>query len=288
MSEVDERLINTKINSEIKKYEILKKSFLKLYESEQKASKGRLETFDKINNIQEYDNTELKEIYNIFSSEMKSLEKDREIHLKKIMDLILPVTDYYPEKLKKSKKSLEVFVKVRKNKINLEKSRNNIKNEDVSKVQEINGELVKSRNEERNRGENLENEVVKFESERVDDNKCLFLHFIHSELKYHAAALEKLSKLFHQINEKEPLEELEKFANKLHIEIDFKNDLGIDIEKIQQNKEKRENNEKSEINDVYGDKDYDDDIKKSMKKSEIHESNHNEMNTAIVGSQDDI
>ena len=156
MSEVDERLINNKINSEIKKYEILKKSFLKLYESEQKASKGRLETFDKINNIQEYDNTELKEIYNIFSSEMKSLEKDREIHLKKIMDLILPVTDYYPEKLKKSKKSLEDFVNVRKNKINLEKSRNNIKNEDVSKVQEINGELVKSRNEERNRGENLE------------------------------------------------------------------------------------------------------------------------------------
>ena len=38
---VNERDINIKINSEIKKYETLKKAFLKLYESENKASKSR-------------------------------------------------------------------------------------------------------------------------------------------------------------------------------------------------------------------------------------------------------
>ena len=287
MSEVDEKLINNKIKSEVKKYETLKKSFLKLYESEKKASKSRLESFDKINTIQEFDNPELKEIYTLFETEMKSLENFREAHLQKIMNLILPVTDYYPEKLKKSKKSLEDFVKVRKNKMNLEKSRNNVKNEDVSKVQEINSELVKSRNEERNRGEIIENDLVRFESERVDDNKCLFLHFIHSELKYHAACLEKLSKLFHDINEKEPLEEIEKFVNKLNIEIDL-NDLGIDMDKIKQKKENRENNQKIEIEEAYGD-DNDDDLTKSKKKSQLKESNNSEMmNTAVIGSQNEI
>ena len=287
MSEVDEKLINNKIKSEVKKYETLKKSFLKLYESEKKASKSRLESFDKINTIQEFDNPELKEIYTLFETEMKSLENFREAHLQKIMNLILPVTDYYPEKLKKSKKSLEDFVKVRKNKMNLEKSRNNVKNEDVSKVQEINSELVKSRNEVRNRGEIIENDLVRFESERVDDNKCLFLHFIHSELKYHAACLEKLSKLFHDIKEKEPLEEIEKFVNKLNIEIDL-NDLGIDMDKIKQKKENRENNQKIEIEEAYGD-DNDDDLTKSKKKSQLKESNNSEMmNTAVIGSQNEI
>ncbi len=287
MSEVDEKLINNKIKSEVKKYETLKKSFLKLYESEKKASKSRLESFDKINTIQEFDNPELKEIYTLFETEMKSLENFREAHLQKIMNLILPVTDYYPEKLKKSKKSLEDFVKVRKNKMNLEKSRNNVKNEDVSKVQEINSELVKSRNEVRNRGEIIENDLVRFESERVDDNKCLFLHFIHSELKYHAACLEKLSKLFHDIKEKEPLEEIEKFVNKLNIKIDLK-DLGIDMSKIKQEKENRENNQENEIDEVYGE-DNDDDLTKSKKKSQLKESNNSEMmNTAAIGSQNEI
>ena len=53
----NERQINMKINSEIKKYEVLKKAFLKLYESESKASKSRLKNFDELNKIQEYDNT---------------------------------------------------------------------------------------------------------------------------------------------------------------------------------------------------------------------------------------
>ncbi len=39
---MDERLINTKIKNEMKNYETLKKSFIKLNESEGKAKKGLL------------------------------------------------------------------------------------------------------------------------------------------------------------------------------------------------------------------------------------------------------
>lgn len=285
----NERLINIKINNEIKKYETLKKSFLNLYESESKASKNRRENFDKLNKIQEYDNDELKEIYILFTNEMKSLEDKRNIHLNKIMDLILPITDIYPEKLKKTKKNLEELSKVRKTKEKLEKSRNDIKNQNVSEVQRINGEIAKSRNEENIKEKSLEDEMCLFESNRINDNKNLFLHFIYSELKYHAAALEKMSELFYKINGKDPREFLEEFAQKLKIEVDF-NELGIDIEKIKESRQKKESQENKEKDEVYGD-DEEEDIKVSVEKSQIKKSqkSKNNVTNKILDSQlDDL
>ena len=283
----NERQINMKINSEIKKYEVLKKAFLKLYESESKASKNRLKNFDELNKIQEYDNTELKDIYNLFINEMKTLEDKRNIHLNKIMDLILPVADYYPEKLKNTKKTLEELSNVRKTKAKLEKSKVESKNQNINEVQRINGEIAKSRNEEAKKEITLENEMCKFESERVDDNKFLFLHFIHSEVKYHASALEKMSELFYKINLMQPYEQLDEFAKRFSIVVDY-DELGIDMDKILEDKEKRKNEENEKIDEVYDD---DEDgnkgnIKKSVKKSRIKESQmSNEMDTAIMGSK---
>ena len=37
-----------------------------------------------------------------------------------------------------------------------------------------------------------------------EDNTYLFLHFIHSELKCHCEALERMSKLFSEINKINP------------------------------------------------------------------------------------
>ena len=281
---LDEKLIDKKINSEIKKYEILKKSFLALYEAESKASKKRLENFDALHKIQEYDNPQLKDIYNDFVNEMKSLEDKRNIHLSKIMDLILPVTEYYPEKLKKTKKSLEELTSVRKTKAKLEKSKNEPKNQNTNDVQRITGEIAKSRSEENKKEIALENEMCQFESERIDDNKFLFLHFINSEMKYHSAALEKMTDLFHKVVAIEPREQLYDFAKKLNIQVDF-NELGIDIETYLNEKEKRKKEESDEIKEVY-DSVESENLKKNNKKSKIYESqNENEIDTAMIGSQ---
>lgn len=262
---LDERAINLKIHSEIKKYETLKKSFLKLYESETKASKSRRENFERLVRIQENDNTELKNIYNLFTNDMKELEDKRNVHLSKIMDLILPVVDYYPEKLKKTKKNLEDLSKVRKNKAKLEKSRVEVKNENVNEIQRINGEIAKSKNEELKKGANLENEIIKFESERIEDNKLLFLHFIHSELKYHAACLEKMSELFYKIKEIDPRIELDDFKNRYKINCDLYEEYGVDIEKIQEDNKKKIKQENEDIEDVYGS--VSKSVKKNVKKS---------------------
>ena len=260
---MDERQIHLKINSEIKKYEALKKSFLKLYESEKKTSKGRLETFDKLKKLEEIDNTQLKEIYDIFMGQMKELEKKRETHLQKISDFILPVTNCYPNKLKDPKEYLKNYEEAKKRKEKLEKNRN------ISQVQDINGELAQSIREENRIGEEVQNGMMTFESARCNDNKKLFLHFIHSELKYHAAALENLTSLFSQINEKEPKESFDEFIEKYKIDIDLK-ELGIDIEEIKKKKNEREKKEKDQASEVHGD-DFEEDnqsdkVKESKKK----------------------
>ena len=261
MSDLNEREINKKINNEIKKYEILKKAFLKLYESESKTSKARIENFNKLNSIIEDDNKPLEDIYSSFIGEMKNLEKDRDNHLKKIMDLILPVIEYYPQKIKNTKKDLENFSKAKKNTAKLESE---VKKSNANDIQ---AELKKSRNEERNKGETLENGIMNFESERCEDNKCLFLQFIHSELKYHAAALQKMSDLFYNINEKEPYEDLEKFAQDYRIEVDFENDLGINKDNLREKKEKRKKKEKAKTNNVYESINNEDEIQVSVNKN---------------------
>ena len=180
---------------------------------------------------------------------MRELEKDRDVHLRKIIDLIVPVTEYYPQKLRNTKKDLE----------NLSKFKNN----------------TARLNPEGTKGETIEDILMKLECERCEDNKCLFLQFIHSELKFHAAALQKMSELFYNINKKEPYEDLIKFAEDNRIEVDFENDLGIKINEINKEKQKREKEEKKKAKEVYESND-DDEIKVSVNK--IKESR-------IVGSQ---
>ena len=243
MSNLNEKEINIKINNEIKKYELLKKSFLKIYESESKTSKIRNENFNKLNTIINTDNKQLEDIYNLFTTEMRNLEKDRDNHLRKIIDLILPVIEYYPQKLKDTKKDLENF--------------------------------TKNKNIARNKGETIENEIMKFENERCEDNKCLFLQFIHSELKYHAGALEKISELFYNINKKEPYEELKKFAEDNKIEVDIEKIFGnVDMKKIMEEKKKREKQEKEETKRVYQSND-DDEIEESVNKNRDNKDNIN-------------
>jgi hypothetical protein len=275
---MDERQINTKIKNEIKKYETLKKSFLKLYESEGKAKKGRLENFTKFDRMQEDDNPQLKKIYETFKTEMEKLENFRQNHLNKINDLILPVTNCYPNKLKETKEYLKNYEEAKKTKEKLEKSRNEVSNENVGQVQKINAELAKSRTDEKNKEEKVEEGITKFESDKCKDNKNLFLHFIHSELKYHAAALENLTNLFTEINEIDPLENIDDFINKYKIDLDLK-ELGIDLDAIKSKKEEREKKEKNKESAVYGD-----DFEESNKNGE---SRNNILNSGNPASEND-
>jgi hypothetical protein len=272
MTQLNIRDVNLKINSEIKKYEKLKKAFLKIYENETKTSKTRRENIEKISNIQETDNNNLESIYKKFIDTIKDIEdKHHKEHLDKIMNLILPVTEIYPKEAKERKKEMEDLEKTKKRTEKYEKNRNEVKNDDVQKIQSINREIANSTMDMARRAKSLEETMVKFESERVLDNQYLFLHYIHSELKYHCAALENLSKLFFEIKGMDPRENLEDFAEKYGLKnYDFRK-IEIDMSQIREQKRKRNERESEEIDNVYSSVN-NNSIKKSRKNNTIKTS----------------
>jgi hypothetical protein len=280
MATISLRDANVKINSEIKKYEKLKKAFLKIYETESKTCKTRIEYIEKIKNIQESDNNNLETIYQNFISTIKLVEDKHKEHLDKIMNLILPVTEIYPKEAKERKKEMEELEKTQKTKAKLEKNRNEVKNDDVQKIQSINREIANSTMDMARRAKSLEETMVKFESERVLDNQYLFLHYIHSELKYHCAALENLNKLFFEIKGMDPRENLEEFAEKYGLSnYDFQK-IGIDMSQINENRRRRSEKESEDRDNVYSS------VNTSIKKSRKNNTNKmSQMTSSIRESQ---
>ena len=247
-----DKQLQTKIDDEIKKYNNLKSAFSTIYESENEVQKKRLEVYDKISKIEESDNSELAQIYKQFFAKMNELESFRTKHLKNINEKFLPMTVYYPEKLKQSKKSIEDLVTLKKQKEKNAKEEQKAQNKnDVDKARNLSAQIAQQSEEERRKTQDIERNVCLIEADRVKDNKYLFLHYIHSEMEYHAKAVEKMSQLFNMINRIEPLEKLPDFARNYNIKTDLR-EIDVDIEEIERNKEKRIREEQEQVNKVFG------------------------------------
>ena len=234
--------VNKFIKTQSKMFEKLTKAFTKIQEAEQKASKIRQDNFQQFENMEkiiEDDNPTLKELYKNFGKNMKELENMREDHLKTLKELIIPVTEFYPTKLKKNKMNLDEISKAKKNTENLRKS------------QADGNDITKSERTEISKRNNFEKEFLKYEKERVEDNRFLFLNYIHSELKYHCAVLEELSKLFVETNKRNVTVDLKNFAENYSIKnYNFKK-LGIDMNNLNDQVIEEENEKKRKINSVY-------------------------------------
>lgn len=251
MSAKDKQL-QTKVEDEIKKYNTLKKAFSTIYETEKDVQKKRNESYEAINKIEEQDNTELNSIYKQFFSKMVELENFRTRHLKNINEKFLPMTDYYPEKLRLSKKSINdlMALKKQKEKNAKEEQKAHSKN-DVDKAKNLGAQIAMQNEQERKQSQDIEKNVCLLEADRVKDNKYLFLHYIHSELEYHAKALEKMSLLFNQINQIEPLEKMPDFIRNYNIKTDLK-EIGIDMTEIELQKEIRMREQQKQVQKVFG------------------------------------
>jgi hypothetical protein len=138
---------------------------------------------------------------------MMDLEKLRKNQIDKINNMIIPATIYYPEKVKTFKTNLLKLSEIKKvkdkqvNEITRAKTKN-----DQEKISKLSADFNKQDAEEKIESNKMESGIMDFESERVLDNKFLLLHYIHSELAFHATAMEKLTKLFGEISCHEPRE----------------------------------------------------------------------------------
>lgn len=157
-------------------------------------------------------------MYEEFYKTMKDIETYRNKQLDKINSLILPATVYYPNKVKGFRNNLGKILDLKKT---VSKNDNDIKKAeqkgDQGKVSMLNSDKIKTQNETNVEIKKVENELATFEAERVTDNKYLLLHYIHSELSFHANSLEKLSILYGQIMCMDPKEKLPDFVTNYHL-----------------------------------------------------------------------
>lgn len=214
--ERNDKLISSKIDNEIKRFDQLDKSFSKLLEGEKQLKEKRVGAFEAMAKIDD-ENSYLSQMYNIFKQSMIDLEKSRGIKIDKLNNTIIPAVKYYPFKVKEFKKPINKIHDMEKN---IEK--HNEKIEKAKTKGTIDIDTLKKQEEEKNKmghdkiiaAKTLESNIVQFEAERVDDNKAVLLQFIHMELAYHANAMQSLSKLYQEINVLEPKEKLKDFIAK--------------------------------------------------------------------------
>ena len=144
---------------------------------------------------------------------MLDLEAVRATQLQKLNKIIIPAVNYYPEKAKEFRIKLGKLSDLNNAKHKTEKAITNAKNnQKLDKVQTLSDKHSRIVQDSAKDSNTFEKEMVEYEASRTEDNKYVILHYIHSELAYHASALEQLTKLYQEINLLEPKEELQRFV----------------------------------------------------------------------------
>ena len=210
---IDEEDFKRKTEREIKNYDSLRSIFSKLYDIESELKKKRVSSFEDIAAIEENDNDIIKDLYTDFTDKMKDLEEYRQKLMDKINGKIIPATKYYSSQAKKEKKDIGNYKEKKKenSKQQYELEKAKVSRNDIKESQ-LKDDIEKSRIEINDAQTNLQKTAVQFEWERIINIKYIILHFIHCEMTYHAKSVEKLSKLYQTIKEKEPDDNMKNFA----------------------------------------------------------------------------
>lgn len=213
----NDKLISDDIVKETKRFETLDKTFSKLSKSEKDSFNKRKEAFEAIDKIQD-ENAYVNSMYTIFRKSMSDLEKTRQTKIEKLDKTIIPAIKYYPTKLRDFRQKLNeikgIQNSIQTHEKNIEKAKTKSDGDMLRKAEE-----GKHKDSQKKviAGNALEKDYVDFEANRVDDNKAVLLHFIHSELAYHATAMQTLTKLYQEINILEPKEKLKDFIQKYNL-----------------------------------------------------------------------
>ena len=213
---LNEKQYTQKTESEIRKYNILKSVFSKIYESENDLSKKRKAAFDEISSIEEPENQTLKDIYKSFCDEMKTLEENKDNQNKNIKSKFIPAIDYYSYRAKHQKQEVGKFQDTKKKTQKQEEemvraSQNSVKQSQLQSDINMNKSIMENKSRE------IKDQLMAFEDERTRNNKLIILHFIHNEMEYHAKAIEKLSELYKTIKGLDTRQHLKEYADKLNI-----------------------------------------------------------------------
>ena len=192
--EIDVQKFQKKTEDEINNYKTLQKVLTDLYNAEVELNKKRNKAFDEISKIKE-NNNELKDrIYVNFSKKMTDLEAIKNDKIGKIKSKLIPTTDSYINEAQKTKQKIGNFKNMKSSEQNQKKEIEKLKKSGAD-VSESENELQNKRSVIKNLGDSLEDQIMNYEANRIENNKLIMLHLINYEMAYHAKAIEDLTKL---------------------------------------------------------------------------------------------
>jgi len=216
--DLNEKQYSQKTESEIRKYNILKSIFTKIYESEADLNKKRKAAFDEISKIDEPENKTLKEMYGHFCNEMKTLEESKDSLNANIKSKFIPAIDYYSYLAKHQKQQVGQFQETKKKTQKQEEEIQKVRaSQNTIKESQLKSDINNNRSMMQNQGLEIKDKLMNFEDQRTANNKLIILHFVHNEMAYHAQAIEKLSELYKTIKGLDARQHLREYADKLNI-----------------------------------------------------------------------
>jgi hypothetical protein len=264
----------TKTETEIKNYEMIKSVLTKLYETEMDLNKKRKGIFDDIANINE-ENANLKQIYENFTKTMKTLEENKDNQIMNIKTKLIPNTDYYISEAKKTKQDIGNYKNIKSKTEKQAEEIDNMRKSGINvKGSQISQNMLQNKSTMNDLGETIEGRMMKYEYERITNNKLIMLHLINYEMAYHADAIKMLTNLFKDVKTINP----KKSINESLRSLNMSKKISEKDEEDDDDNEEKEGDEES---------DEDDNKDKSIKKSKNKSKKENEDDSKEIDDDND-
>ena len=264
----------TKTETEIKNYEMIKSVLTKLYETEMDLNKKRKGIFDDIAKINE-ENSNLKQIYENFTKTMKTLEENKDNQIMNIKTKLIPNTDYYISEAKKTKQDIGNYKNIKSKTEKQAEEIDNMRKSGINvKGSQISQNMLQNKSTMNDLGETIEGRMMKYEYERITNNKLIMLHLINYEMAYHAEAIKMLTNLFKDVKTINP----KKSINESLRSLNMSKKISEKDEEDDDDNEEKEGDEES---------DEDDNKDKSIKKSKNKSKKENEDDSKEIDDDND-
>ena len=264
----------TKNETEIKNYEMIKSVLTKLYETEMDLNKKRKGIFDDIAKINE-ENANLKQIYENFTKTMKTLEENKDNQIMNIKTKLIPNTDYYISEAKKTKQDIGNYKNIKSKTEKQAEEIDNMRKSGINvKGSQISQNMLQNKSTMNDLGETIEGRMMKYEYERITNNKLIMLHLINYEMAYHAEAIKMLTNLFKDVKTINP----KKSINESLRSLNMSKKISEKDEEDDDDNEEKEGDEES---------DEDDNKDKSIKKSKNKSKKENEDDSKEIDDDND-
>lgn len=266
----------TKTETEIKNYEMIKSVLTKLYETEVDLNKKRKGIFDDIGKINE-ENANLKQIYENFTKTMKTLEENKDNQIMNIKTKLIPNTDYYISEAKKTKQDIGNYKNIKSKTEKQAEEIDNMRKSGINvKGSQISQNMLQNKSTMNDLGETIEGRMMKYEYERITNNKLIMLHLINYEMAYHAEAIKMLTNLFKDVKTINPKKSINESLRSLNMS-----------KKIDEKEEEDDDDNDNEEKEGDEESDEDDNKDKSIKKSKNKSKKENEDDSKEIDDDND-